>query len=306
MIPAEDYRFLSEFVYRETGLSLGGGKEYLLETRLGSVAERFGHGNLAGLVQVLRRNGDRTLARAVAEAMTTQETLFFRDNSPFKTLKEKLLAPLLEARRRTGQRLRVWSAASSTGQEAYSVAMTLCTFSPPVAPAESEIVATDYSPGALERARAGLYTQFEVQRGLPVQMLVRFFRQGPAGFQIADEIRQRVRFAEQNLLEPFAALGLFDLLFCRNVLIYFDTETKKGVLNRLADSLMPEGYMLLGSAETPYGLTDRLVRAPGLEGGVYVLREYADRIAKAAAATAAVAARGIANRAAVVGAPARP
>ena len=279
MIPAEDYRFLSELVHRQTGLALGSGKEYLLETRLASVAERHGLGDLPGLVKALRRNGDQKLAHATAEAMTTQETLFFRDNAPFKILKEQLLQPMVNECRKTGKRLRVWSAASSTGQEAYSVAMTLATMTPPVQPGEAEIVATDFSPSALARATAGLYTQFEVQRGLPVQFLVKYFKQTPAGFQIAPEMKQRVRFGEQNLLEPFTAQGMFQIIFCRNVLIYFDSDTKRGILNRLAECLVPGGVLLLGAAETPYGLTDRLVRAPGLSAGIYMHREVAEKLA---------------------------
>jgi len=266
----DDYRYLSELLNRSSGLYLGEGKEYLLESRLAPIAEQFDLPDVAALVRRMREGKDPLLAQAAVEAMTTQETLFFRDTSPFKALKEHIVPALLPARRAAHQKLRIWSAACSTGQEPYSIAMLLATLTPAVLPGEVEIVATDYSPKALVRAKAGLYSQFEVQRGLPAQLLVRFFQQTPAGFRIADEVRKYVTFREQNLLLSYALLGSFDVIFCRNVLIYFDRPVKRDVFDRLAAALTPTGFLLLGAAETPYGVSDRLVRAACQYPGIYV------------------------------------
>jgi len=266
----DDYRYLSELLGRSSGLYLGEGKDYLLESRLAPIAEQFDLPNVAALVRRMREGKDPLLSQATVEAMTTQETLFFRDTSPFKALKEHVLPVVLPARRAAHQKLRIWSAACSTGQEPYSIAMLLATLAPAVLPGEVEIVATDYSPKALARARAGLYSQFEVQRGLPAHLLVRFFQQTPAGFRIADDVRKYVTFQEQNLLLSYGLLGSFDVIFCRNVLIYFDRPVKRDVFDRLAAALTPTGFLFLGAAETPYGVSDRLVRAPCQSPGVYV------------------------------------
>ena len=272
MTPVEDYRFLAEMLARHSGIFLGEGKEYLLESRLLPIAEQFDLVDLPGLVRRLRQGADAVLVQATVEAMTTQETLFFRDTTPFKALRETVVPALMKARRAQGRRLRIWSAACSTGQEPYSIAMLLATLTPPYGPGEVEIVATDYSPKALARARDGLYSQFEVQRGLPVQLLVRFFTQTPAGFRIGDPLRKWVTFQEHNLLQPVGLLGQFDVIFCRNVLIYFDRPVKRAVFERLSQALAPDGYLILGAAETPYGITESLVRAPDSGGcpGVYV------------------------------------
>ena len=263
MISPDDYRYLFDLLGRHSGLHLGEGKDYLLESRLTPIAEQFGLDDVAALVRQLRTGKDAVLVEASVEAMTTQETLFFRDGSPYKSLKDHVLPALVPARRAARQKLRIWSAACSTGQEPYSIAMLLSTLTPPVLPTEVEIFATDYSGKALARARAGLYSQFEVQRGLPANLLVRFFTQTPKGFEIAESVRKYVTFQEHNLLHSGALLGAFDIIFCRNVLIYFDQPVKRGVFDRLADSLRPGGFLFLGAAETPYGVTDRLMRATG-------------------------------------------
>ncbi|HVO36474.1 MAG TPA: protein-glutamate O-methyltransferase CheR [Gemmatimonadales bacterium] len=262
MTSAEDYRFLADMLARHSGIFLGDGKEYLLESRLMPIAEQFDLPDLPALVQRLRQGAGAVLVQATVEAMTTQETLFFRDATPFKALREMILPALVPSRRTQGRRLRIWSAACSTGQEPYSVAMLLATLAPPLGPAEAEIVATDYSPKALARAREGLYSQFEVQRGLPAHLLVRFFTQTPGGFRIAEPLRRWVSYQEHNLLQSASALGQFDVILCRNVLIYFDRPVKRSVFECLTQALAPDGYLLLGAAETPYGVTESLVRAP--------------------------------------------
>lgn len=251
----EDYAFLAELLRKESGLSLGEGKEYLITGRLNPIAASLGLTDLEGLIQRLRFRPDRSLVQTVCEAMTTNESMFFRDGKPFDNLRETLLPALIQARRHV-RRLRIWCAACSTGQEPYSIAMLIKADVPQLGGWNIEILGTDISSKALERARAGRYTQFEVQRGLPVQMLVRFFKQEGREWVIAPEIREMATFREFNLLQPYNEFGDFDLIFCRNVLIYFDAPTKSGVLRRLARALNTEGYLLLGSAETVLGLSD--------------------------------------------------
>ena len=187
--------------------------------------------------------------------MTTNETFFFRDKLPFEHFRDTVLPALIAARARE-KRIRIWCTAASTGQEPYSLAMTLKGMGAALAGFRIEILATDISADVLERAKAGIYSQFEVQRGLPIQQLVKFFTQVGETWQIAPEIRAMVQFRPLNLLNDFSALGTFDMVFCRNVLIYFDQETKIGVLNRLARQMPADGFLALGAAETVVGLTD--------------------------------------------------
>jgi chemotaxis protein methyltransferase CheR len=265
-----DYEFLSGFLMNSSGLALGPGKEYLLESRLVPLAQSLGLADFDGLVATLRRGGDKTLSQAVTEAMTTNETLFFRDKTPFEELKTILLPPLVEARK-ASRKLRIWCAASSTGQEPYSLAMLISEAFPFLLDWPVEIVATDISQVMLDRAGEAIYSQFEVQRGLPVQYLVKYFEQHPKGWRIKEKIRQRVSFQKLNLLENFSHLGRFDVLFCRNVLIYFDQATKRGILERMARMIPGDGYLILGAAETVLGITDAFARFRKCAAAVYTL-----------------------------------
>ncbi|HEX7243459.1 MAG TPA: CheR family methyltransferase [Longimicrobiaceae bacterium] len=268
MIARADYELLGRVLQENSGLSLGEGKEYLLESRLAPVAACLGYPGLEGLVQALRRGAPAPVVKSVCEAMTTNESLFFRDGTPFTLLREKVLPALVAARQHT-RRLRIWCAAASTGQEPYSVAMTLAGMVPALSGWSVEILATDYSRAALGRAREGVYNHFEVQRGLPIQMLLKHFRQEGNDWRISDEMRRAVTFREANLLDPFGGLGTFDLVFCRNVLIYFDVQTKRDVLERMARVMAPDGYLFLGAAETAVGLTDRVSRVNALPASIY-------------------------------------
>lgn len=194
--------------------------------------------------------------------MTTGETLFFRDTVPFEILRTTILPELIERCRLGGRPMRIWSAASSSGQEAYSVAMLLSELNTQLGSVRVDVVATDYATHALNKARRGIFTQTEVQRGLPDRFLRQYFVQVAEGYRIGEDIRRRVSFREINLLESFRSLGQFDIILCRNVLIYFDTLTKKDVLDRLANSLAPGGYLFLGATESAFGITDQLVRIP--------------------------------------------
>jgi chemotaxis protein methyltransferase CheR len=252
-----EFEFLRIFIKARSGLSLTTEKRYLVESRLGPVCRRFEMDDLSELVAGLKGGRDCDLEKAVIEAMTTNETFFFRDKAPFDLFREVLLPRYLGARA-TGRRLRIWCAAASTGQEPYSLAMLLTEASALLSGFQVEILATDISTEVLERARAGLYSQFEVQRGLPIHLLLKYFTQAGDQWQIAPQIRAMVDYRPLNLIKDFGHLGAFDIVYCRNVLIYFDGPTKTDVLNRLARSLLPDGALLLGAAETVIGLTDAL------------------------------------------------
>lgn len=265
---AVDYQYLSNLVLQHSGLSLGAGKEYLLEARLIPVAQSWGLAGIPELVRGLRSSDDR-LRTAVVEAMTTNETLFFRDKTPFDELKEKLLPPIL-ASRQSAKRLRIWSAAASTGQEAYSLAMMLRDSFPEIAESwRIEIIGTDICTQALTKAQAGIYSQFEVQRGLPIQLLMKHFQQVPEGWKIGDKLRPWIQFKKLNLLESFQFLGQFDVIFCRNVLIYFENNLKKNILDRMVKQLTSDGCLILGAAESVIGVTDTFERQRDCRAAVY-------------------------------------
>src|SRR3954464_208221 len=191
----------------------------------------------------------------VIEAMTTNETFFFRDKIPFDHLRQSVIPELMQAR--AGRRaLRIWCAASSTGQEPYSIAMLLKEFAAQLSGWRVEIIATDLSLGVLEKARAGIFSQFEVQRGLPIQLLVKHFQQVGELWQLNPDIRAMVQHRQLNLMQDFSHLGTFDVIFCRNVLIYFDQDTKAGVFQRLAGVIEPDGVLMLGAAESVVGISE--------------------------------------------------
>ncbi|HEY8382421.1 MAG TPA: protein-glutamate O-methyltransferase CheR [Microvirga sp.] len=252
-----EFDFLRVFLKERSGLALTSEKRYLVESRLGPICRQFDIDTLSELVMGLKAGKDPDLERAVVEAMTTNETFFFRDKAPFDLFRDVLMPRYLAARATT-RRLRIWCAAASTGQEPYSLAMLLSEAAPKLAGWSVEIVATDLSTEVLDRAKAGLYSQFEVQRGLPIQLLLKYFTQVGDQWQIAPQIRSMVSFRPLNLIRDFASLGSFDVIYCRNVLIYFDGPTKTSVLQRLGQALNPDGALLLGAAETVIGLTDAL------------------------------------------------
>ncbi|HEY5064073.1 MAG TPA: protein-glutamate O-methyltransferase CheR [Xanthobacteraceae bacterium] len=262
-----DYDFLRRALKQRSGLVLSADKQYLVESRLLPVARKAGLANLGALVEALRSGGNDPLMIAVVEAMATNESFFFRDKIPFEHFRT-IIMPALLAARRASRTIRIWCAATSTGQEPYSLAMCLKGMEREIAGWRVEIVATDLSNEVLEKARAGLYSQFEVQRGLPIQLLIKHFTQVGELWQIAPDIRAMVKFWQLNLLSNFSSLGMFDLIFCRNVLIYFDQQTKIGVLENLARVVACDGYLVLGAAETVVGLTDSF-KVVGDRHGLY-------------------------------------
>jgi chemotaxis protein methyltransferase CheR len=248
-----------------SGLTLGPDKLYLLETRLVSLMRRENCPDLAALAAKLQPNN--ALEREVVEAMTTNESLFFRDTKPFDALRLRVL-PRLHAARPPGTRLRIWSAAASTGQEAYSIAMLIADMAPSLGDRRVDLVGTDISRDALSRAREGLYSQFEIQRGLPMQMLVKYFVKEGSQWRVKPALRNAAEFREWNLLADLRALGQFDVVFCRNVLIYFDMPTKSRVLDAIAGQMAPDAVLFLGGAETVLGLSNKVQPIAG-ESGAY-------------------------------------
>jgi chemotaxis protein methyltransferase CheR len=253
---AADFEFLAGLLQRRSGLYLNQEKKSFLESRLRLVAARHGFKNIAQLVRELR-TANESLAAAVTDATTTHDTGFFRDGATFQSFRETML-PALFAARLSQRRLRIWCAAASTGQEAYSLAMILDNASQ-FSGWSIEILATDIHADVIGRAKEGLYNQFEMLRGLPIQMLAKYFRPEGQEWRINDGLRDRIAFRVFNLLDSYDAFGVFDVIFCRNVLIYFDSTTKKDVLVRLSDAVAPDGYLALGTAETTVGLTNALV-----------------------------------------------
>lgn len=261
----EDFDLLSGILRERSGLSLTKEKMYLLETRLGPVARKNGHGDLDELVKALRQKQEEPLLRDITEAMTTNESFFFRDVTPFELLAKDILPRLLEARA-SSKALRIWCAAASTGQEPYTIAMVLKEMAAKLQGWRVEILATDISTSVLEKAKVGLYSQFEVQRGLPIQMLVKYFEQHGEMWQIDASLRGMVEYRELNLLENISKLGAFDIVFCRNVLIYFDRDIKSQVLESIWHLMPGDGALFLGGAETVLGISERFKPSPGKRG----------------------------------------
>jgi chemotaxis protein methyltransferase CheR len=263
-----DFKFYEELLKKESGLIVTPEKTYLLESRLLPIAHKIGVQGLEGLANKMRTARDTELLRMVVEAMTTNETSFFRDNTPFQRLKEDIL-PYLIKTRGTQKSLRIWSAACSSGQEAYSTLMLLKEYGAALAGWKFEVVATDLSMEILAQAKAGAYTQFEVQRGLPIQMLVKYFTQQGDKWLIKPELKDMVTFKTANLLGDIGTLGQFDIVFCRNVLIYFDLATKGKVLSSIKNVTKKDGVLFLGGSETVIGVSDSFKAYPDIKG-VYV------------------------------------
>ena len=258
-----DYEFLRKFLKDRSGLDLSADKQYLVESRLIPLARKAGLPGIAELVAKIKSGSD-ALTSDVVEAMTTNETFFFRDKIPFDHLRQTILPALAQARANR-RALRIWCAASSSGQEPYSIAMCVKEFAG-LAGWRVEIVATDLSQEVLEKSKAGIYSQFEVQRGLPIQLLVKYFKQTGELWQLSADIRAMVQHRQLNLLQDFSHLGTFDVIFCRNVLIYFDQETKAGIFDRLARMLESDGVLVLGAAESVVGISDAFKPYPERRG----------------------------------------
>lgn len=261
----DDVAYLAQMLRRRSGLLFGRPKPEFIKSRLAPVMRRFGFKDIGALVAELRHGRD-ALATAVTEAMTTNESSFFRDRPSFELFRERVLPELL-ARRAATRRLRVWSAACAAGQEAYSIAMVLDDHKLPAKGWTVDIVATDINSEMIARGEQGLYSQFEVQRGLPIRRLVDHFSQEASGWRVSEPLRRMVTFRPFNLLDSFGWLDDIDVVFCRNVLMYLDHKSKTSVLDKISEILMPDGYLLLGTVETTLGLSNAfepVAEAPGI------------------------------------------
>lgn len=268
----EEFDFLATMLKSRSGLSLTPDKVYLIESRLLNLIKSTGTNDLAGLIGRLRTTNDKTIENEIVQAMTVNESMFFRDTKPFEQIRKTVLPMILQANA-TKKHIRIWSAACSSGQEPYSLAICLLEDAAKYPGVTFEIVATDLSLKILEKAKSGQYTQFEVQRGLPIQMLIKYFTQKEGNmWEVQPKLKSMVRFEPHNLMQDGMRFGKFDIILCRNVLIYFDEATKSGVLNRMASQMNPPGVLFLGSAETVLGLTEKFKPMEN-ERGVYLLTQ---------------------------------
>lgn len=259
-----DYEYLRKLLKDHSGLDLSADKQYLIESRLLPLSRKCGLPDIAELVQKMK-GGSSSLIAQVVEAMTTNETFFFRDKVPFDHFRDSIVPEIMKARA-SRKSIRIWCAAGSTGQEPYSLAMCLKEMGAALNGWRVEIIATDLSQEVLEKSKAGIYSQFEVQRGLPIQLLVKYFKQNGEFWQIGADVRAMVQHRQLNLLHDFSQLGTFDVIFCRNVLIYFDQDTKINIFGRLARAMEQDGFLVLGAAETVVGLTDVFKPFPDKRG----------------------------------------
>ncbi|QQP88867.1 protein-glutamate O-methyltransferase [Skermanella sp. TT6] len=269
----EDFDMFSTLLKQRSGLVLSRDKAYLLESRLMPVARKWNMKGLDELAAAIRTRREEALLRDITEAMTTNESSFYRDQKPFDQFRNVVL-PMMLASRGARRSIRIWSAACSSGQEAYSLAMLLLDEGARLDGWRFEIIGTDLSSEMVEKAKAGIYTQFEVQRGLPITHLVKYFKQIGDKWQLNDKIRQMVSFREYNLLTDLTPLGQFDVVFCRNVLIYFDQPTKGKVLDSIAKLMPADGVLYLGGAETVLGITERF-KPMDNQRGLYVMNQPA-------------------------------
>ncbi len=266
----QEFDLVRKLLHEQSAIVLDGDKHYLVESRLGPLLQRRNLKSIGELIAQVRGEPGNGLRREIVEAMVTTESLFFRDHHPFEALRRVVL-PDLVARRREERRLAIWCAASSTGQEPYSVLLLLREHFPELAGWKLTLLATDLSREVLARAREGRYSQIEVNRGLPAALLVKYFEQHGTHWQLKPALRGLVDFQELNLARPWPLVPRMDLVLLRNVMIYFDVETKKSILNRLSRVLRPDGYLMLGGAETTLNLDDSYRRIEPLRAGLYQL-----------------------------------
>ncbi len=304
----QEFDYIRDLLKERSGLVLGDEKRYLIESRLTPVAREEGMESLSDLVTGLKGAGSEALRTKVTQAMTINESFFFRDKTPFENFKDIIVPAMLASPRSTSRTMRIWCAAASTGQEPYSLAIQIKELDDQLRGWNIEIVATDLSEEVLEKAKSGLYSQFEVQRGLPIQLMVKYFKQTGSLWQIDSSIRSMVKYQHFNLLDDYTPLGTFDVIFCRNVLIYFDPPTKSDMLGRMARRLRSDGFLALGAAETVIGISDDFMTVTGARG-LYALQESAGTAASpparvSAAATAATPISAVAQPVAPAAAPA--
>lgn len=271
-LDTKDFEYVSTLVLKRSAIVLEPEKNYLVESRLQPIARQLGLSTVADLVTKLRTGVNRDLTQQVVEAMTTNETSFFRDVNPFDAFK-KVVLPDMFQKRAAEKRLHIWCGASSTGQEPYTIAMILKDFFATHPDWKLSIVATDLSTEVLEKARSGIYTQLEVNRGLPASNLVKYFQRQGTGWQVKEELRKLIDFRQLNLIDPSWGIMNADIVFLRNVLIYFDVPTKKSIMKKIRQVLKPDGYFFLGGAETTMNLDDAFERISFERSGCYKIKK---------------------------------
>lgn len=262
-ISPDELKVVAQYIQDISGIYLDQSKSYLFETRLSSVAEEHGCASYRELHQKAKYDGTKKIERAIVDAITTNETLFFRDKGPFELLQHKILPEVIDARApKAGTmktNLRVWSAAASTGQELYSIAIIIRELLRDLAKYNITLLGTDISDAAIAQASYGKYNKFEIERGLDKSALQKYFTLFGDSWKIKDEVRSMVNFRKLNLMEPFTTLGKFDIIFCRNVAIYFSMPDRTKLFNKIADSLADDGYLIIGSTESLTGVCSRFV-----------------------------------------------
>ncbi len=268
MVSKEILQYFFSILYQDSGLILDESKKYLIETRLEPIAAQEGFASIDALGRGLMQKRSPILRQKVVDAMTTNETYFFRDQTPFTIMQEEIFPEFLRTKEKS-KRIRIWCAASSTGQESYSLAMLIKEMGPKLDGWNIQIQATDISEHVLEQARKGIYSQHEVQRGLSTPYLLRYFTQKGLTWQLKPEIRNMVSFRRLNLLSNLSSVGDVDVVFCRNILIYFDLKTKQNVISRIADLITPNGVLFLGGSEALMGIKSPLVRVEAKKGSYY-------------------------------------
>ncbi|BDD87312.1 CheR family methyltransferase [Desulfofustis limnaeus] len=262
-IQPHELKAIAQYIHSISGIYLDQSKSYLFETRLGSLAEKLGCASFQDLYNKARTDSTKSLERSIIDAISTNETLFFRDKSPFELLQHKILPEMIDARTPSAPQLKVpikiWSAAASTGQELYSIAIVIKELIRDLSRYQFTLLGTDISDAALAQASYGKYNRFEIERGLDQRYLQRYFTLFGDSWKIKDEIRSMVSFRKHNLMQPFTSVGKFDVIFCRNVAIYFTLEDRKALFNRLADNLADDGFLVIGSTESLTGICPRFV-----------------------------------------------
>jgi chemotaxis protein methyltransferase CheR len=272
-INPSELKFIAQYIYDISGIFLDASKSYLFETRLSSIAEELGCTSYQDLYNKAKRDPKKTIERQIIDAISTNETLFFRDKGPFELLQHKILPEIIDKRTPGSPVLKtsikIWSAASSTGQELYSIAIVIKELIPDLARYNITLLGTDISDNAVSQASYGKYNKFEIERGLPQKQLQRYFTLFGDSWKIKDEIRAMVNFKKLNLMLPFSALGKFDIIFCRNVAIYFTLPDRKKLFNKIADSLADDGFLVIGSTESLTGVCPRFIPKKHLKSIFY-------------------------------------
>jgi chemotaxis protein methyltransferase CheR len=275
-IRPEEVKVLSNYIYNLSGISIDASKSYLLETRFGKLLDEEGCKSYSEFYHKAKSDSRKVLEKKVINAITTNETLFFRDTSPFDLLKYKILPDLIDSRSAKGTlpgaaNLKIWSSACSTGQEIYSIAIVIKELLGNNSNLKISLMGTDLSDAAVAQASAGTYNKFEIERGLPQEKLQRYFTQAGGNWKIKDEIRAMATFRHMNLMQPFMGMGKFDIIFCRNVAIYFTLPDRKKLFDKIADVLEPDGYLLVGSTESLTGICPRFIPKRHLRSIYYQL-----------------------------------